>query len=285
MKGFAAQENFYHRGECFPSQVEFVSPRRTLPVSITGEVCELNCTHCGGHYLKGMTPLGKALARQGAGIKSYLVSGGCNREGKVPHRSQWAELEALSLQGALNIHSGLVDKEEALAIGKIARVVSFDFVVDAGVIKTVYGLSASPEDYLRSYRYLRRYCRVVPHICIGILGGRIESEYLALRLLKQEGAESVSFIVFRPTPGTVLANSTPPHPEEVARVLAEARVIFPGTPLYLGCLRPGGRYRELLDCLALRIGINKIVQPAAAARRLAAEMGLQVVFGEECCAL
>ncbi len=273
------------RGDFIPDRVEFISPRLTLPVSVTGKECALNCAHCGGHYLQGMVGLEEALGRRGEGVKSFLVSGGCNPEGRVPHRERWAELEALALRGSLNFHPGLVGAADAAAIGGIARVVSFDFVVDRAVIEEVYGLQASPDDYIRSYRYLRRHCRVVPHICIGIMGGRIESEYRALKILRREGAEAISFIVFRPTPGTAFAGAAPPSPEETAAVLAEARVLFPRTPLYLGCMRPGGRHREELDCLALGIGINKIVRPTAAARRLAVKMRLKVNYGKECCAL
>ncbi len=285
MKSFQEPAGRHTRGDFIPEQVEFISPRLTLPVSVTGRSCALNCAHCGGHYLQGMASLEEALGRRGEGAKSFLVSGGCNPQGRVPHRERWAELENLALRGSLNFHPGLVGAEDAAAIGRIARVVSFDFVVDRAVIKGVYGLQASPDDYVRSYRYLRRYCRVVPHICIGIMGGRIESEYRALKILRREGAEAISFIVFRPTPGTAFAGAAPPPPEETAAVLAEARVLFPRAPLYLGCMRPGGRHREQLDCLALGIGINKIVQPTAAARRLAVKMGLKVLSGEECCAL
>ncbi|MGB4289422.1 MAG: radical SAM protein, partial [Dethiobacteria bacterium] len=193
--------------------------------------------------------------------------------------------EALALRGSLNFHPGLVGAAEAAAMGEIARVISFDFVADRAVIEEVYGLEASPDDYIRSYRYLRRYNRVVPHICIGIMGGRIESEYRALEILRREGAEAISFIVFRPTPGTRFAGAAPPPPGEVAELLAHARFLFPRTPLFLGCMRPGGSYREKLDCLALVAGINKIVHPAAAAKRLALQMGLHIVAGEECCAL
>ena len=72
---------------------------------------------------------------------------------------------------------------------------------------------------------------------------------------------------------------------DVYKRQAEARVLFPRTPLYLGCMRPGGRHREELDCLALGIGINKIVRATAAARRLAVKMRLKVNYGKECCAL
>ena len=268
-----------------PGRVEFITPRMTLPVSVTGSACALNCAHCGGHYLKGMARLEEALGRRGEKAKSFLVSGGYTREGRVPLRENWAELKKLAQRGPLNLHTGLAEPEDAPAIGKIARVISFDFVVDRAVIRQVYGLKADPEEYLRCYRYLRRYCRVVPHICIGIAGGEIESEFRALEILRREGAEAISFIVLRPTPGTAFAGVSPPSPEAVAALLTRARLLFPRTPLHLGCMRPGGRHREELDRLALKAGIDKIVQPAAPARELAAEMGLQIFRGEECCAL
>ena len=268
-----------------PGRVEFVSPRMTLPVSVTGSACALNCAHCGGHYLRGMAGLEEALGRRGEKAKSFLVSGGYTAGGRVPLRESWAELKKLAQRGPLNLHTGLAAPEDAPALGDMARVISFDFVVDRAVINGVYGLRADPEDYLRSYRHLRRYCRVVPHLCIGIMGGRIGSEFRALEILRREGAEAISFIVLRPTPGTAFAGVSPPSPKEIAAVLTRARALFPRTPLHLGCMRPGGRHREKLDCLALKAGIDKIVQPTAPARALAAEMGLQVFWGEECCAL
>lgn len=280
------EEAWQVRREHFPLEVEFTYPRLTLAVRSTGIECPLNCAHCGGHYLKGMVSLTKALLQKDKRYKSFLLSGACDPQGQVPHRDRWTEVCALAERGDLNIHSGLVAEEEAKQLGQAANAVSFDFVADAETIEKIYGLHAAPEDYLQSYRFLRQYSRrVVPHICIGLLGGRIQGEYRALELLKEEGAEAISFIVFRPTMGTVLENSSPPPLEEVAWILAAARISFPKTPIYLGCLRPGGSYREQLDCLALKAGINKIVQPAPAARRLAEKLGLTVKRGEECCAL
>ncbi len=273
------------RRENFKPEVEFTYPRLTLAVRTTGPECPLNCAHCGGHYLKGMVPLNRALLLEGGRYQSYLLSGSCDDRGRVPHREKWQQVLELARRGALNIHSGLVGEEDARLLGQVAKTVSFDFAADSETIARVYGLHATAEDYLQSYRRLRRFARVVPHLCIGLLGGRIQGEYRALELLRKEGVEALSFIVFRPTPGTALERSSPPPLEEVARVLATARVTFPHTPLYLGCLRPGGVYREKLDCLALQAGINKIVQPAPAARRLAEKLGLQPARGEECCAL
>lgn len=285
MKALCKSAGRRERGDPLPGQVQFITPRLTMAVSVTGNSCALNCAHCGGHYLRGMAGLEEALGRRGDGARSFLVSGGCSTAGRVPLRERWAEIEKLALRGPLNLHTGLVTAADAVEIGRIAGVVSFDFVADATVIRDIYGLEATPGDYLRTYGDLRRHCRVVPHICIGIMGGRIESEYRALKALQREGAEAISFIVFRPTPGTALAGAPLPPPEEVAAVLSEARSLFPHGSLHLGCMRPGGRHREILDCFALGAGMNKIVQPAAPAKRLARQMGLKITYGEECCAL
>ncbi len=269
----------------FPLQIEFVYPHKTLPVRSTGENCSLNCSHCGGHYLRSMKPLEKALREEGTGKKSFLVSGGCNRQGQVPHLARWEEIESLALRGSLNFHCGLVEEREAEKIGKLSTSVSFDFIADEETIKDVYGLEVSFKDYISSYRYLKKYTKVVPHLCIGINKGEIKGEYKALELLQEEGVEALSFIVFRPTAGTVFADFPPPAIEEVAKVIATARIMFPFSPIFLGCMRPGGRYRGGLDCLAIKAGVNKIVHPSPPAREMAAELGLATTRGEECCSL
>ncbi len=276
---------FEVRKASFPPGVEFVYPRRTLPVRSTGGDCPLNCAHCRGRYLQGMTPLEEALRKPAGQQDSYLVSGASDLTGRVPHEKRLQEITELAKRGPLNLHTGLVGEGEARKLGEIARVVSFDFVADPGTIKDIYGLDASPEDFRRSYRLLKQYTRVVPHVCLGLDRGRIKGEYAALEALREEGAGAISFIVFIPTRGTPLENCPPPPPAEAARLLATARIMFPETPLYLGCMRPGGRYRARLDSLALKAGLNKIVHPAPPARQLAEELGLEIVQGEECCSL
>ncbi len=273
------------RRASFPPRVEFVYPRFTLPVRSTGEDCPLNCAHCRGRYLKGMLPLAEVLGRPPGPERSFLVSGASDPAGRVPHGERLEEIRRLAARGALNLHTGLVGEDEAAELGKLARAVSLDFLVDEETIRDIYGLEASGEDFIRVYRSLKGHTRVVPHLCIGLHWGRIRGEYRALNALKREGAEAISFIVFMPTPGTPLKDCPPPTAEEAARLLAHARLLFPGTPLHLGCMRPGGRYRAVLDSLALKAGINEIVHPAPPARRLAAELGLKIIREEECCSL
>ncbi len=269
----------------FPMRIEFSAPNRTLSVSVTGTDCSLNCAHCNGVYLQKMVSLEKALSNKRGRERSYLVSGGSDAQGKVPLLEKWAELEELAARGSLNLHTGLVTEEEARRLAEIARVISFDFLGDNETIAAVYGLSATVDDYLASYRYLQKYTSVIPHICIGLNAGAIRGEYDALRLLRKEAVEAISLIIFRPTEGTAFSDCEAPPPGEVARFIATARLMFPRTPLYLGCMRPGGRYREAVDSLALRAGVNKIVLPAPAARRKAEDLGLEISISEECCSL
>ncbi len=267
-----------------PRYIDFVYPWKTEPVSLTGAGCELNCAHCCGHYLKKMRKLDQVLAGPVHAHKSYLVSGGFTKQGTISLGKHAKELAALSLLGPLNLHSGLVDEADASIIGSLVKVVSFDFVLDAGVIQHVYGLKRKPHDFIRAYRALKKYARVIPHLCLGLSGDDLRGEYRALQFLREEGAAAISLIVFRPTPGTRLAHFSPPPLEEVERFMRQARRLFPETPLYLGCLRPGGLYRQALDCIALQAGLNKIVQPAPPARKMAAVMPLEIRYSEECCA-
>ncbi len=269
----------------FPDQIEFVDPTATLAVSVTGNKCALKCAHCNGRYLQHMVTLNQALKSADNDKSSYLVSGGCDSNGKVPLMDSLEKLEELKKKGPLNLHTGLVEEGEARVLGSLAEVVSFDFPGDDQTIAAVYGLQVGIGQYLDTYRSLVRYTRVVPHICVGLNGGQIRGEEMVLDILRDEAVEAISIIVFRPTAGTVFSNCRPPSPEDVAFFIARARLMFPSTPLYLGCMRPGGRYREKLDLLAIRAGINKIVMPSLAAGVEAGRLEMQVIHSRGCCSL
>jgi len=269
----------------FPDRIEFVAPSRTCAISVTGDNCDLACGHCGGKYLKQMATLEEALSIGESGPVSFLISGGCSTQGRVPLCENLAAIKELSNRGRLNLHTGLVGREEAELLGELATVVSFDLPGNDATIAAVYGLPFTAAQYLQAYRDLLTYTRVVPHICIGLHGGLIGGEYQLLKNLQGEAVEAISFIVFRPTAGTAFEKASPPPLSDTARLMASARLMFPRVPLYLGCMRPGGRYREELDLLALQAGVNKIVLPAPAARQKAADLGLEVIMSEECCSL
>jgi len=156
-------------------------------------------------------------------------------------------------------------------------------VGDNGTIREVYGLHYTVDDYVRTYIMLRRYARVVPHLTLGLRGGHFSGEYTALDILRRLGLDTLVILVLIPTAGTRYAGCRPPVLEEVAGFLLEARQSLPDTPIYLGCMRPGGSYRRRLDELAVRAGVNKIVNPAVSAIRLAEGLGLSARWENECC--
>ncbi len=273
----------------FADEIFFDFPTLTESITLTGHSCALDCAHCGGHYLKGMTsvPEVKALGSQDSkyAFRSALISGGCTAEGKVPFTQQLDFLHTLKKDVHLNFHVGLLDDDEIQLLKDLADVVSFDFVADSDTIEEVYGLKKGLTDYSRVYQALRKVVPVMPHLTLGLRGGQWGGEEKALDALEELGLDGLIFNVFIPTPGTRYEQKPPLPVEEVIRFLASARLRFPDISLALGCMRPKGRYRQILDEAAVALGINRLVMPTPGARRLAGELGLRVIRGEECCAL
>lgn len=273
----------------FADEIFFDFPALTESITLTGQSCALDCAHCGGHYLKGMRSVPE-IKVQGALNSNYvfrsaLISGGCTLEGKVPFTQQLDFLHKLKQDVRLNFHVGLLDGDEILLLKDLANVVSFDFVADPETIQEVYGLKRGLEDYSRVYQALRKVVPVMPHLTLGLRGGQWGGEEKALDALEELGLDGLIFNVFIPTPGTRYALKQPLPVEEVIRFLAGARMRFPDISLALGCMRPKGRYRQILDEAAVALGLNRLVMPTPGARCLAGELGLRVIRGEECCAL
>ena len=270
------------RASHFPMVIGFDYPVDTALISLSGDRCDLNCAHCGGHYLKHMRPIwdvGEVDA------PSCLISGGCDARGRVPVTSHLEEVAALRVGKVMNWHVGFIDREEIEAVAPYVDLISFDLVGDADTAREVYGLDKTLRDYVDTYRLLKEYVRVVPHLTIGLRGGRISGEYEALRALSGLDMEELVLLVLIPTQGTRYADRQPPSIEAVTGIMTEARLLFPRTPINLGCMRPHGEYRAKLDVMAVRCGLNKIVSPAREAVRVAEQLGLEIVHTRECCAI
>ena len=266
----------------FPMMIGFDYPVDTALISLSGDRCDLDCAHCGGHYLKHMRPIwdvGEVDA------PSYLISGGCDARGRVPVTSHLEEVAALRVGKVMNWHVGFIDREEIEAISPYVDLISFDLVGDADTAREVYGLDKTIQDYVDTYRLLKEYVRVVPHLTIGLRGGQISGEYEVLRALSGLDVEELVLLVLIPTQGTRYADRQPPSIEAVTGVMTEARLLFPRTPINLGCMRPHGEYRSKLDVMAVRCGLNKVVSPARDAVKLAEQLGLEIVHTRECCAI
>ncbi len=276
-----------------PAVLDAVHPAKTLAVSVTGTACALHCSHCAGHYLEHMVDvkdLREAIAREKP--RSILLSGGCDLSGAVPLAARLQEIKELAREEAasgrsftVNAHPGVATPEAARAIGEMASVVSFDFVLDDATIQEAFHGLWTGKDYVETFRNLRKgKAEVVPHVLVGLKKGRIAGEYEAVDFLLKEGISRLIFIVFIPTPGTSWAEVPPPPVSEVATFMAWTRAKAPGLDVSLGCMRPAGKYRREVDVAAVRCGVDRIVLPHPDALKEAASRGLQVVTKEECCA-
>jgi len=124
-----------------------------------------------------------------------------------------------------------------------------------------------------------------PHIIVGLHHGKIKGELNALKIAGETNPDNIVIVVFIPTSGTESAGDRPPKTEEVARIIATARIMYPMKNISLSCVRPGGAYRTRLDRQALLSGANKIAVPSKAAYKAAEELGLEVceVKTSRCC--
>jgi len=162
-------------------------------ISLTGSYCALNCAHCGGHYLANMKkPTRKELLNfcldlERSGGLGCLLSGGMDSRLKVPVDRYAEELREIKRRTnlKLNAHVGFIDEND-LDWLKYVDVVSLDFVGNDDVIKRVYRIDKTVEDYLRIVELLTENgIKVAPHITIGLDFGRIHWEYRAIDLLVQ----------------------------------------------------------------------------------------------------
>jgi lipoyl synthase len=280
----------------YPMEISFYKPSKTLSVSLTGKQCALNCSHCGKNSLTHMIPIDQLMENLSkyTEYKSILVSGGSNLQGSIPLMDHIENLKILAQHGFhLNIHTGLANDITIDAIQKLMAygqkdqklTVSYDFITHERTIREVYGLSNTREDYISSYQKIKAKVDVVPHICIGLLRGKLEGEFDALESLASIGCEKLVFIIFTPLKNTSFEHLPPPSISDIKQVFEKAVPLFPNIPIHLGCMRPKNASRAEIDLCAIKSGIQNIVMPSKEAVMYAKQMGYRITQKEECCIL
>ncbi len=266
-------------------RIKVVKLEHTVPVSVTGTVCQLKCKHCNAHYLKHMLPLSNLKVPPST--KSILVSGGSDLQGKVPVFKHMEEIKKLKNEGyRLNFHVGLVSEKEARVLGELADAISFDFVGNDETIRYVYNLDKSVSDYVKTFEYLRKYTEnVYPHVTVGLSCGKIGHEYTAVDLLSHYDVKKVVFIVFIPTVGTYFSECPVPKAEEVRKVFSYAHRKLENVELILGCMYPRGKHRNDIAMTAIESGFDTITQPSKEIVDFLKRSGYELTFSDECCVL
>jgi lipoyl synthase len=287
---------FYAPSFTYYKTKQYCSSTTDFPtISVTGSACTLNCKHCGGKVLETMHPaltpeelfeLGLKLKRSGA--KGVLVSGGCLPDGSVPLDDFVPVLERLKSELGLTVfvHTGIIKKETAFALKRAGvDAALIDVIGSADTVRKIYNLKVTVQDYAKSLRALQQAeLTVVPHVIVGLNEGKLDGELQALEMIQQIKPSAIVIIAFMPIRGTAMAETPPPQPADIVKVLALARQMFPQTPLVLGCMRPKGESRVETDVLALKAGVDAIAFPSEEAVEYSKTKGYKTTFSSYCCA-
>ena len=264
-------------------------------ISVTGTACALDCKHCEGKVLATMHPadtpqklleLSAKLKQNGA--LGCLISGGCLPNGSVPLKQFIPTIEKIKRELGLTVfvHTGIIDSATAEALknaGVDAALI--DIIGSDETVKEVYRLNVTVEDYANSLKVLDKAgLNFVPHVIVGLHNGQLKGEFSALQMMKPVKPSAIVVIAFMPIHGTAMAKVKPSQPTEIAKVIATARLMFPETPLVLGCMRPKGKHRAETDILALRAGADAVAFPSQEAVEYAENQGYKSSFSSYCCA-
>ncbi len=263
-------------------------------LSITAGRCALDCDHCQGKILAAMIPavtpgvlVERCTRLWGRGRQGVLVSGGCDREGALPWRAYADAIGTVKRTTGLivSVHSGLIDGENARRLREAGvDQALIDVIGDDATLRRVCHLPGGVGRIAASIDALNRAgLPVVPHIVCGLDHGRIVGERRAIDMLTRFDIQQLVFVVLMPLRGTRGARVRPPAAEEVAELIAEARLRLVRTRLALGCARPRGDRR--LEKLAIDAGINRLALPSDAAIAHARSRGLDISYQRTCCSV
>jgi len=183
------------------------------------------------------------------------------------------------------VHTGIIGDVTAKALrnaGVDAALI--DIIGSNETIRVVYNSDVTVEDYAHSLKTLHdAHLNFVPHVIVGLHHGKLEGEFRALQLIFRYKPSALVIIAFMPIRGTAMALVEPPQPIDVARVTATARLMFPETPIALGCMRPKGKHRAETDVLCLKAGVDAIAFPSEEAIEYAENQEYAVSFISSCC--
>jgi uncharacterized radical SAM superfamily protein len=261
-----------------------IVPERTLPVSVTGQTCQQNCAHCNGHYLKGMVPISRLFQFNFEEYDSVLISGGGLANGEVALSSHAESLLQLPERLSLNLHPGFQSPKNLLFLKDRKVIVSFDLPASDNVVKKVFNLPYRASDYQRLFLEFSQVFPTVPHINLGLDEEEFVGERETIDFLAKHSPQQLVFIIFRPTPDTLMSEREPPNPAKAIELISYARKRL-NCPIKIGCMRPSGEYRRTIDILAWLHGIEHFVQADRTLVKILQQADVEIEIRHQCCAL
>lgn len=275
-------------------EFEQKKPNAFLPISITGNACALDCDHCDTKILDPMIPLDmkeglfsmceKMAAK---GTESVLISGGSMKNGQVPFLKHIEDIKRIKDELGLKIimHTGLVSEEMAkgLAYAGVDGV-ALDIIGAQETIEQVYHMKTKVTDFDTTLERLTRHgLSIRPHIILGLHYGKFLGEYEALEMIKKYKVHALILVILTPMHDTPMENVEPPATELVEEFYQKARIAMPDSNILVGCARPGGEYKKIVDLAAVNAGLNGIAYPAEGIIEFSRLKGLNPSFYENSC--
>ncbi len=265
--------------------------------SITAGACALNCDHCQAKILEPMIPATspEMLERKVRDLvmlqdlQGFLLSGGSNRKNEIPYERFYPVVEKLKRDFPhlrIAVHSALMDEGRAKAMESAGvDTVMMDVIGAQDTIRDVYHLDRPVEDFEATLAAL---CStdmdVVPHIVIGLHYGKILGEANALDICSRHGIHALVLVVIMPY-FTKAGMYEATEPTAVGEIFVEARDRLSDRQVLLGCARPAGMARRVIDGYAVMAGLGGIAFPADGMVALAETIGRPADQAHACCSV
>lgn len=274
------------------------SPDVSWPaISVTGDRCKLNCEHCQAKILSPMdatlTPSALSIRINQAiadGAPGMLLSGGSNHQNEVEYEAFWPIIRRIKDSHPnfiIACHTALVDDNRAQAMQQAGvDVAMMDIIGSQQTITHVYHLKRSVSDFEASLAALNRTSmRIVPHIVVGLHFGSLLGEWRALDIITRNLPSAVVLVVATPIYSSQKRPFATPDPHEVGEFFLDARLSLANTQLMLGCARPPGKVKQLIDTYAVLLGFDGLAHPSDGMLELARKLGRPVSLSEACCSI
>jgi uncharacterized radical SAM superfamily protein len=279
-----------------PGMVKYGQERGRYPaVSITAGQCALKCEHCQGRLLAPMIKVAepqelveKCLRLKANGMLGVLLSGGSDPQGRLPWEKYLAAITVVRAQTGLflSAHVGFPDSVTCRELKKAGvRQALLDVMGDDKTARRIYHLPGIATVQAAMQAIQESGLEFVPHVVAGLYYGDIKSEIKALEMIAAAKPTALVIVVLTPLKKTAMAGCASPPPLEVARLIAQARLLMPEIPISLGCERPRNKEGLLLERLALQAGITRMAVWSEEAIAAARVCGLQIEFQKTCCSV
>lgn len=266
-------------------------------VSITGGDCKLACDHCKAKILEPMIPartpedLWRVVSQQiERGARGMLLTGGSNHRNEVeyaPFHSTLRRIKDNHPSFRIALHTALMNEDGARCLEQAGVDAAMMDVIGAqDTITQVYHLKRSVEDFEHTLESLvATRLKVVPHIVLGLHYGRMLGEWEALEIVGRHRPDALVLVAAMPFYAPATRPFVAPNSHEVGRFFLDARQALSGMPLLLGCARPPGRARTLIDAYAVMAGIDGIAHPADGMVELSRRLGRETTISASCCSI